>query len=312
MQLLTLVSLLCALLVCVVLGANNASACIGTSAGVISVKYLTLATVGGVGVILGAVIEGAKLSNSIYGGVLASQNDKATLVLLLTTLVVMIVTTIMNLPLSLTQAMVGATLPLGLFLEMDVNWAFVLLVGAFWVATPLVAAATSIVIYHVTRHTIRKIGSVFRRSRVYAAITLGGSFYTGYALGANGVGLVDGISQSALGSLPLVSVMLSIATVAGIYLFGYGVAGTVSERILALTGAAALAAQLGGALTVHIFTQVGVPVSITQAIIGGIAGIGQTKDIVIMNRRIVLRIVLGWVMAPLAGLGLSWLLLILM
>jgi PiT family inorganic phosphate transporter len=80
-------------------------------------------------------------------------------------------------------------------------------------------------------------------------------------------------------------------------LFGYGVTSTVSERILALAGAASLAAQLGGALTVHFFTQLGIPVSITQAVIGGIVGIGQAKDIVIMNRRIVLRVVLGWIMA---------------
>jgi len=307
-QLLILFSLLFALLVCVILGANNASACVGTSAGVISMKYLTLATVGGLGVMFGAVIEGGKLSNAIYGGVLASQNGKATGILLLATLVVMLVATILNLPLSLTQAMIGAALPIGLFLEMGVNWRFVILVAASWVATPLVAAILSVVIYHVINYTSRGIRSVFQRARMYGAITLGGSFYTGYALGANGVGLVEGISQFAIGSPLLFSACLSIATVAGIYLFGYGVTRTVSERILALTGAAALAAQLGGALTVHLFTQLGVPVSIIQAAIGGITGIGQAKHIAIMNRRIVLRIVLGWIVAPLTGLALAWLL----
>jgi len=62
-------------------------------------------------------------------------------------------------------------------------------------------------------------------------------------------------------------------------------------------------------LTVHLFTELGIPVSITQAAIGGIAGIGQAKDIAIMNRQVVLRIVLGWVAAPLTGLVLAWLLL---
>jgi len=285
------------------------SACVGTSAGIMSVEYLVLATVGGLGVVLGAVIEGGKLSNAIYGGVLAGPNDKATAVLLLSTLVVMLVATVLNLPLSLTQAMVGAALPIGFLLEVGVNWRFSALVAVSWVATPLVAAAFSIVVYHVTKLASGRIGSVFRRARMYATIMLGGSFYTGYALGANGVGLVHGISTSTIGNMPLLSLSLSVATVVGIYLFGHGVASTVSERILSLAGAAALAAQLGGALAVHLFTQLGVPVSITQATIGGITGIGQAKDISIMNRRIVLRIVLGWIAAPLTGLGLAWLLL---
>jgi PiT family inorganic phosphate transporter len=311
-QIAALFSLLLALLVCIVLGANNASVCVGTSGGVVSRGYFTLATVAALGAMLGSVVEGGKLSNAIYGGVLVSQSSKATPILLLTTLVVMLVASIVKLPLSLTQAMVGVALPVGILLNIGVKWTFAILVASSWVATPFVAAVASIAIYHVVKHTSGKIGSVFQRARVYAAITLSGSFYVGYALGANGVGLVNGISQSTIDNLPLFSAFLSVATIAGIYAFGYRVTRTVSERILALTGAAALAAQLGGALTVHLFTQLGFPVSITQAIIGGITGIGQAKDIAIMNRRIILRIILGWIIAPLTGMGLAWLILTLL
>jgi len=308
-QPLILFSLVAALLVCFVLGANNASACIRTSSGVLSIEYLMLATVGGIGVVLGTIGEGAKLSNSIYGGVLASQNDRATAILLLATLVVMLVATVLKLPLSLTQAMVGAALPMGMFLQLGVNWQFLALIGASWFSTPLVAGVFSIAVYKVVKKISRRIGDIFQRARMYAAITMIGSFYAGYALGANGIGLVQGISRPSMGTVPLLSTSLSISAVAGIYLFGYGVTSTVSEKILALAGAAALAAQIGGALTVHLFTQFGIPVSITQAIIGGIIGIGRAKDIAIMNTRVVSRVVLGWIMAPLIGLGLALLLL---
>lgn len=309
MQLPILFSFFLAYLVCIALGANNASVCVGTSGGVISRGYLTLATVAGVGAVLGTIIEGGKLSNAIYGGVLINPSDKGTPILLLTTLVVMLLASIVRLPVSLMQAMVGVALTVGILLETGVKWSFVILVASSWVATPLVAAAASIVIYHVVKRIGRRIGNIFQRVKVYAIITLSGSFYVGYALGANGVGLVNGILQSTIGSLPMFSVFLSTAAVVGIYVFGYRVTRTVSERILALTGAAALAAQLGGALTVHLFTQFGVPVSITQAIIGGITGIGQAKDIAIVNRRIVLHIILGWIIAPLTGIGLAWLML---
>jgi len=309
-QPLVILVLLAALLVCIVLGANNASACVRTSAGIVSVEYSTLAMVGGLGVILGSVIEGGKLSNAIYGGVLVNQTDKATIVIFVATLAVMFVATILKLPLSLTQAMIGAALPIGL-LGTDVNWRFLTLVGGSWVATPLVAATLSSMIYWIVKQMSRKIGNIFQRARIYAAITVAGSFYVGYALGANGVGLIYGIARSLVGTVPFLSLFLSIAAAAGIYLFGYAVTGTVSEKILALAGAAALAAQVGGALTVHLFTQIGFPVSITQAVVGGIVGIGQAKSIVIMNRRTVLRVVFGWIVAPLAGLVVAWLLLVL-
>lgn len=310
MYLLIPLLLLSSILVCVVLGANNASACVRTSAGILSVEYWTLATVGGLGVILGSIVEGGKLSNAIYGSMLSSQSDRATVILLLATLAVMLVATILKLPLSLTQAMIGAALPMGL-LEMTVNWRFLTIVGVSWVATPLVAAAFSVAIYRFVKNASGRIKNIFQRARMYAAITLCGSFYVGYALGANGVGLVQGISRLSTNTIPLLSLCLPIAAVAGIYLFGYRVTSTVSERILALAGAAALAAQLGGALTVHLFTQLGIPVSITQAVIGGIVGIGQAKDTVIMNRRVVLRVIVAWIMAPFTGLLLAWLLLIL-
>jgi PiT family inorganic phosphate transporter len=306
---LVVLSLLAALAVCVILGANNASACVSTSLGIISLSYSALATVGGIGVILGTAIEGSKLSNTIYGGVLNRPSDEATIVLLLATLTVMLVATTLNLPLSLTQAMVGAAIPLGLVLKTGVNWNFTGLVAVSWILTPLVASVLSVATYHLTRLANRRIGNLFERARLYAAVTFCGSFYTGYTLGANGVGLIYGISRSTLSAPPLFSLLLSSATVAGIFLFGCGVAATVSDRILSLVGAAALAAQLGAALTVHLFTQLGIPVSITQATIGGIAGIGQAKDIAIMNRQIVLRIILGWIAAPVTGLAFAWLLL---
>lgn len=306
MQLLLLFSFLVpALVLCIVLGANNASVCIGASAGIISVRYAVLASVGGLGVIFGSMMEGNKLSNSIYGGVLAYQNDKATAILLITTLIVMGVATTLKLPLSLTQAMVGAAISVGLALNITANWWFVALITVSWVATPIVAAIFSVVVYHVAKKGGDRVGSIFQRGRMYAALTIVGSWYIGYALGANGVGLINGIVRSVI-DLPLLSALLSIATLIGIYLLGRGVTRTVSEKILTLTGVAAVAAMLGGALTVHLFTQLRVPVSVTQAVTGGITGIGRAKDVAIMNRVVVLRIVLGWILAPFTGFVLAW------
>ena len=307
LQLLSLFFFVSTLSVCIVLGANNASACIGASAGTISVKYLVLATVSGLGVIIGWLVEGNKLSNAIYGGVLANQNDKATAIILITTLIVMGAATAFKLPLSITQAMVGAAISMGLFLDITTNWWFVILVLASWIVTPVVAAIISVGVYYMIKGGASRIGSIFQRGRMYALLALAGSWYIGYALGANSVGMIGGIFQSTT-DLALLSVIVPTATVVGIFALGRGVTRTLSEKVLTLTGVAAVAVTIAAALTVELFTQVGVPVAITQAVTGGIIGIGQAKEIAIMNRRILLRIVLSWILAPVAGLVLAWVL----
>ncbi len=85
------------------------------------------------------------------------------------------------------------------------------------------------------------------------------------------------------------------------YFLSSGVTKTVGVKILGLSPSTALVVQLSGALTVHMFTQFGLPVSITQSLVGGILGIGLAKRIAIMNKAIIRSIIAEWITAPLIG-----------
>ena len=52
------------------------------------------------------------------------------------------------------------------------------------------------------------------------------------------------------------------------------------------------------AITVHIYTQIGVPVSTSQAVVGAVAGIGLISRMRTINRTMLMFILIGWVLTP--------------
>ena len=73
---------------------------------------------------------------------------------------------------------------------------------------------------------------------------------------------------------------------------------TVGRKLVALDPFSALVVVLAEALTVHFYTVVGVPVSTSQAVIGGVIGVGLVKGINTVNRRTMAGILLGWFLTP--------------
>ncbi|WP_456374763.1 inorganic phosphate transporter, partial [Methanocaldococcus sp.] len=69
-----------------------------------------------------------------------------------------------------------------------------------------------------------------------------------------------------------------------------------------LSVTSAFIAQLSGGLAVTIFTALGMPVSTTQAIVGGILGVGLTKGIKTIKWSVFKKIIFWWVVAPIIAL----------
>ena len=84
---------------------------------------------------------------------------------------------------------------------------------------------------------------------------------------------------------------------------------TVGKGITPLDEYAALIAALSGAITVEIFTQVGVPVSSSQAIVGGVVGVGLIKGAETVNKRTLIEIGIGWIFTPISAGIISYVLL---
>ncbi len=62
------------------------------------------------------------------------------------------------------------------------------------------------------------------------------------------------------------------------------------------------------AITTHLFTQLGIPVSISQAIVGSVVGVGLTKGMMAVNRRTLWTIPFSWLISVVGSAAVAYLL----
>ena len=123
--------------------------------------------------------------------------------------------------------------------------------------------------------------------------------YGAYALGANNVANVVGAFVGAsLVSARTGVVLGGLSIVTGSVTFSKRVMTTVGSRITPLDPFSALVVIMAEAITVHIYTQIGVPVSTSQAVVGAVAGIGLLLRTRTINRTMLMFILIGWVLTP--------------
>lgn len=300
--------LLPGLALCVMLGANNLSTCLGTSMGARALRYSHALALASIGVLAGILLEGSKLSGAITSGIVSQGNAEFALSIAFSSFVIMGLLTYRRLPISLSQVAVGAAVGSAIADGIAVNWTFTVLVVSSWLLTPLVGFAIAIMLSLLTRKIAKRIKRVISLNMLYAYLTVFSGTYAAYSLGANTVGLIVGMVETPAAWDLVVSLAFGLATVLGMLVFSRGTTQSVAENIVGLSPSASFAAQMGGAVTVHGFTQLGMPVSVSQAVVGGIFGAAIPRRIVVRNDRLTREILLGWTVAPLLGAGLAFLL----
>jgi len=290
------------------LGGNNFSTCLGASLGAGIVRLSNAILIATAGVILGTLFEGHKLSNVVAGQILPTLSAPGLVVILVSSLLVMAAVTLLHVPLSLSQVMVGAAWGLALATGTQIGSMFSIEVTASWISSPILAFLISAAVEIAVLRLGRKAKDVFALNHLYAILTLIAGFYAAYTLGANTLGLVVGLFPQGLADPLILSLVFSAGAVVGIAFLSTGTVRSVADNLVGLSPSTALSAQFGGALSVHLFTQLGLPVSISQVVIGGMGGAASVKRIAITNKRIIQQIIAGWTIGPLTGAIVSFLL----
>jgi len=174
--------------------------------------------------------------------------------------------------------------------------------------TPIAGVILSIALYKVLGFFFERVIADLRLQSFFLTngLIVAGC-YGAYALGANnlanvtgvyvGSGLLTPLEASAIGGLSIAS---------GVLTYSGKVMRTVGMRIVPMDAYSAVVATLSEAITIHLFTQVGVPVSASQAIVGGVVGVGIVKDVKTVSRRMLVEIGIGWISTPLLSGLLSY------
>ncbi|MBK7045111.1 MAG: inorganic phosphate transporter [bacterium] len=312
------------------LGANDAANVFGTAVGTRMVKFRTAALVCSVFIILGAVISGAGAAHTL--GRLGAVNalPGAFTVALAAGLTTWWMTRL-NLPVSTSQAIVGAIIGWNFYADTVTDTRSLGSIVTTWVACPLLAAGVAALLYLAARRFIARrrphLLSLDAWTRV--GLLVAGAFGS-YSLGANNIANVMGVfvpdnpfpDFTVLGltisGAQLLFALGGLAIAVGVFTFSERVMKTVGGGLLRLSPVAALVVVLAHSITLFLFASEGlehvlasvglptfplVPVSSSQAVIGAIIGIGLLKGGKDIRYGVLGEISLGWAATPvLAGL----------
>lgn len=286
------------------LGANDASNVFGPAVESRMLRFWTAAVLASVFVLLGALVQGQTAIKTLEG--LTNLNLEQAVVSSIAAATTVTLMTFLTLPVSTSQAVVGAIVGIGLMNRL-LNVEGLGKVIACWFGTPVGAAIIAIVLYRLLAAVHNRLGlNLFQSDGLFRILLILAGLYGAYALGANNVANVTAVFVGA-GHLSLFAATLigGLSIDLGILTFSKRVMETVGRKLVPLDAFSALTVVFAEAVTVHIYTFVGVPVSTSQAVIGAVLGIGIAKGIRTVSRKVLGGILAAWFLTPAIAAGIA-------
>ncbi|MEK6864011.1 MAG: inorganic phosphate transporter [Nanoarchaeota archaeon] len=306
MELISILIVLCGLFVGWTIGANDAANCLGTSVGAGLTSYKKAVIIVAIMALLGAcstIYQQNNTTATVGKGIVdASAIPMASIIaVLLSAAILVTILTVMGLPVSTTQAVIGGIAGIGAVLGIAVNWHNVIKIFLLGFVTPVVALIASYLIYKIYAKISALRPFLFLEKFLGWAVLLSGAFLA-FSLGANNIGNAMGlVVESKVMPIFLASILGGVAIAIGSITLGKRVMKTVSNDITQLNAQTAFAAQAGSAIAVYFLTLLGIPTSTTFGIVGGVVGVGLVKGVGSLQTGTLKRIVSGWIVTPVVG-----------
>ncbi len=290
------------------LGANDAANVCGLAITTGAMRYWRALVLTALCVVWGAFLSGAK-GMGTYGA-LASHGVSSAFVVALAAGLTVTAMTWKGLPVSTSQAVVGAIVGVALAAGKPVDWSVFARIAVSWFSSPLGALLIALVLQVALSFFLPRLSlSIEVLDRIARLGLLLISIWGAYALGANNVANVVGVFVGAgLLSTDLAGLVGGAAIALGVLTYSRPVIETVGQKLVQVGTWPALVALVAQAAVLQTFTAVGVPVSSSQAVVGAVVGVGLTKGVSAVNLRRVGGIVAGWVFTPTAAGVLGFLL----
>ena len=307
------------------LGANDAANVFGTAVGTRMVSWRNAAIICSIFVILGAVISGAGTSQTLgkLGAITALPGAFMTALSAGFSVFVM---TKSGLPVSTSQAIVGAIIGWNFFSNQATDTSTLAKILSTWIICPVLAAVIAIVILKISKYFGRKMNLSLIRLDAYKRIALIFAGALGaYSLGANNIANVIGVfipvqplAELKLGSFSFSStqqlfLLGGLAIALGVCTYSKKVMLTVGSDLGQLSSTSALVAVISHSIVLFLFASQGleallsryglptiplVPVSSSQAVVGAIVGISVLQGITAVKWNVLGKIIVGWIVTP--------------
>ena len=319
------------------LGANNAVSLFGTAVTSRMIKFRKAAFIAGVFVVLGSFISGAGTTATLtnLGGINAIAGSFTVALAVAISITGM---TRASLPVSTSQAVVGAIIGWNIFTGSPTDINSLTKIVSSWVISPFIAGIFGFLIFKIVKNTVLKwkIHMLEIDSYTRTGLIIVGAMAS-YSMGANNIANVMGMFAPAspfyelkilnfysISGIQQLFLLGGLAIAVGIFTYGNRVMKTVGTDLYKISPITGFVIVLAGALVLWLFTSQSletlllenglpsiplVPLSATQSFIGAVIGVGLAKDPQSINFRVFGKIGIGWVVAPITAGILAYVLL---
>ncbi|MBE0634488.1 anion permease [Candidatus Bipolaricaulota bacterium] len=279
--------------------ANDAGNCIGTSVGSGILSFRRAVVLVSVFAIVGGFLQGGQVMKTIGKGIVTSELPSlAVMPALLCAGLFVTLATVLKLPVSTSEAIVGGILGVGIASGADINLSTVLSIAQVWVICPVLVGFLAALIFVLTKLLLKRVGGNLFWQRLPQVLLLVSAAYISYSLGANHVGTAMGPIANLGYTTGWLGLLGGVSLAVGAITFGRRVTETVGRGITQLDTVSAFSAQMAAALAVHFFATVGLPVSTSQSIVGGVIAVGLLQGARTVHPKKVAKIAAGWVITP--------------
>ena len=310
------ISVALAVFLAINIGANNSAASMATAygAGVRSKREATIIIA--IFALLGAVIAGAPVVNTLGKGLVPSEilSSHVGLVFIIFLIAIIFITwaNVSRVPVATTHAIVCAIVGVGLYAK-SLQVEKFLEIAVWWLVTPVVALVINyLVAKYLYFRTLRYLTDNYNEAVINriltVLITISGvfvAFSAGANNSANAVGPIVGLGliNSYTGAI-----IAGVAMGVGALLFGGRVLESVGKEITEICILRAGSVEFTGAAIILAASFSGIPVSIAEIITSGIIGfsIAQQGAGVTARNRHVLRIAFFWIVIPFVAIAMGY------
>lgn len=290
-QLITSLAIFASVLMGVSIGASSVSPAFGPVNSSRSANVLRSALLAGIFALIGAVVQGQNVANTVGSGFLAGEItviQGASILFVASILVIISVLTDYPMPTAFT--VVGAVLGSAFSFGNAISWPVVQKVVAYWIVVPFAAMVLSYGTARVLRKLLPEEGA---EKKIRYLLLFSGS-YMAYTAGAGSVGLATGPLKPLGFSSTLLLWLGGLSILAGTWMYSPRIIRAVSFDYSNIGPRRSIAALLTSAVLAQIGIFYGVPISFNEAIIASVIGSGLVEGRSNTDNSKIIRTVGAW------------------
>jgi PiT family inorganic phosphate transporter len=298
MLLLSVALVILVFLAVMLVAGNNLSACVGPAVGsrIVTKRFGVL--VGAAGFSAGLLVQGSGMTHSV-GILLPNASPVLRAEALLVAIIVFVIAYKIRVPMSLSMALVGLLAGLSIAGNSPSNSLYVGEVVLTWVLVPLLAFGVAFGLIRLLNRSWP--ANLWHRLQAYKLLLIVASFTTAYVTGANTLGMIV-----ATGGFDPASVLAAVAAIfVGSFFLSEGPIRRVSEEFFLMRYANAAVTLVTSTVLLEAATIFNIPLSITQTTSTAVFGTGLSYRTKLVSAKPFLKVVAGWVIAPLLSFAIG-------